>query len=208
MLQTSTVETHTFSILKQLMQIKALENFCLVGGTCLSLRYGHRKSVDLDLFSPIDFDVDNIVAAINKSGLKFEINKLDTKVGAFGFIDDVKIDVVKNHHFDLIDNIEEIDCIRMYGDKDIIAMKIFAILQRAKKKDFWDIAELLNYYSINDFINFYKKKYPNNTMLISIPTALLYFDDAEESEDPISLQGQTWESVKQTISEHVNKFLA
>ncbi len=207
MLQTSTVEPHTFSILKQLMQIKALENFYLVGGTCLSLRYGHRKSVDLDLFSPIDFDVAYIVNTINEAGLNFEINKLDSKVGAFGFIDDVKIDLVKNHHFNLIDNIQETDGIRMYGDKDIIAMKIFAILQRGQKKDFWDIAELMKFYSILDFIDFYKKKYPNNTMLISIPKALLYFDDAEESEDPISLKGQTWASVKQTISERVSKYL-
>jgi predicted nucleotidyltransferase component of viral defense system len=48
MLFTSTVEPNTLSILKQLMSIKALDNFYLVGGTCLSLRYGHRTSIDLD----------------------------------------------------------------------------------------------------------------------------------------------------------------
>ncbi len=90
MLQTSTVEPHTFSILKQLMQIKALENFYLVGGTCLSLRYGHRKSVDLDLFSPADFDVTEIVEAVNNSGLTFEASKVIPTLGAFGFIDTVK----------------------------------------------------------------------------------------------------------------------
>ena len=44
-------------------------------------------------------------------------------------------------------------------------------------------------------------------MLISIPHAITYFDDAEESEDPISLKGQTWEAVKKIIQQHVNDYL-
>ncbi|MBL0050864.1 MAG: nucleotidyl transferase AbiEii/AbiGii toxin family protein [Bacteroidetes bacterium] len=60
----------------------------------------------------------------------------------------------------------------MFGDKDILAMKVFAILQRAQKKDFWDIAELLKHYSIVDLIKSYQQKYPSNRMLISIPHAL------------------------------------
>ena len=207
MLQIATVELHTFSVLKKLMQIKALENFYLVGGTCLSLRYGHRKSIDLDLFSPVDFDVNEITEAVNNAGLKFETNRVITNMGAFGFIDGVKIDLVKNHRFNLIDATATEEGIRMYGDKDIIAMKIFAILQRAQKKDFWDIAELLKYYSLKECIEAYYKKYPNNQMLISIPNALLYFDEAEESENPISLKGQTWESVKKIISKKVSEYL-
>jgi hypothetical protein len=42
---------------------------------------------------------------------------------------------------------------------------------------------------------------------ISIPEALVYFIDAEESEDPVSLKGQTWEKVGSTISKKVNEFL-
>ena len=48
MLQTETVEPHTFSILKQLMEMPELKDFSLVGGTALSLLYGHPISVDLD----------------------------------------------------------------------------------------------------------------------------------------------------------------
>jgi predicted nucleotidyltransferase component of viral defense system len=52
----------------------------------------------------------------------------------------------------------------MFSDKDIIAMKIFAIMKRAQKKDFWDIAELLQHYSVKDFIDFYNAKYPNQML--------------------------------------------
>lgn len=46
MLQTQTVEPGTFSVLKELLELPVLQGFALVGGTALSLLYGHRKSID------------------------------------------------------------------------------------------------------------------------------------------------------------------
>lgn len=95
----------------------------------------------------------------------------------------------------------------MYNSEDIAAMKIQAILGRGRKKDFWDLAELLNHFSLEQIIGFYSKKFPSQQLLISIPQAVTYFDDAEESEDPISLKGQTWESVKKIIQQKVSEYL-
>ena len=66
MLHLKTVEPHTFSILKQLMEMPELKDFSLVGGTALSLLYGHRLSVDLDLFSNKSFDDEVIVNSLEK----------------------------------------------------------------------------------------------------------------------------------------------
>ncbi|MGE0771330.1 MAG: nucleotidyl transferase AbiEii/AbiGii toxin family protein [Cyclobacteriaceae bacterium] len=55
MLFTETVEPRTFTLLKRLLVITALQPFSLVDGTALSLLYGHRKSVDLDLFATKSF---------------------------------------------------------------------------------------------------------------------------------------------------------
>ena len=44
MLQVNTVEASTLALLQKLMQIPELADFALVGGTNLSLRYGHRIS--------------------------------------------------------------------------------------------------------------------------------------------------------------------
>jgi predicted nucleotidyltransferase component of viral defense system len=124
-----------------------------------------------------------------------------------GFIGFVKVDFVKHHHFRQIDNPVIEDGIRMFGDGDIIAMKVFAILKRAQKKDFWDVAELLGRYTIRDFIDRYEEKYPNQMLLISIPQALTYFIDAEDGELPVSSRGQTWESVQQLIQQKVREYL-
>jgi predicted nucleotidyltransferase component of viral defense system len=118
----------------------------------------------------------------------------------------VKVDLVQYSH-PIIADIEMVDGIRMYSDKDIAAMKINAILGRGMKKDFWDLFELLKLYSLNDIINFYNQKYPNQQLLISIPNALTYFEDADDSPDPIGLLGQTWEDVKEFIRARVSDFL-
>ncbi len=99
------------------------------------------------------------------------------------------------------------DGIRMFSAEDIIAMKVQAILGSGKKKDFWDIAELLQHFTINNFQNFHKEKYSTQNLLITVPQAITYFFDADESEDPISLKGQTWEKVQQEIQKKVRNFL-
>lgn len=189
------------------MQLPELHSFYLVGGTCLALRYGHRKSIDLDLFSIAEFDNTELNNELIKANIPFTYNNLKNPIGLFGYIENLKVDFVKHNNFKKIDNEIIEDGIRMFGDKDIIAMKLFAILQRAAKKDFWDLAELLKYYSLQDCIEAYGLKYPSNQMLISIPHAISYFADAEESEDPISLKGQTWEGVKKIIQQHVSDYL-
>lgn len=185
----------------------ALKDFSLVGGTALALKFGHRISIDLDLFSNNLFDNTIIIKALEQEfAADFVLQVSRENFGVFGFIENIKIDIVKFPH-PVIGDIETIDGIRMYSNEDIMAMKISAILGRGKKKDFWDIAELLNHYSIDDFINSYFKKYPEQRLLISIPYALTYFADAEESETPVSLKGQTWEKVKKNIEKKVREYL-
>ena len=51
MLQTQAIKSNALSILKRVMNMKEFSTFSLVGGTTLALKYGHRMSVDLDIFS-------------------------------------------------------------------------------------------------------------------------------------------------------------
>jgi len=56
MLQTQSVYPATLELLKKLMDFSPLATFNLVGGTALSLQFGHRISVDLDFFTEQPFD--------------------------------------------------------------------------------------------------------------------------------------------------------
>jgi predicted nucleotidyltransferase component of viral defense system len=207
MLHLETVEPGTFSILERLMRLKALNDFSLVGGTALSLRYGHRQSVDLDLFCIKKLDHENIVKVLKDTFKdRYRVESKTARWGIFCYLDDVKVDIIHNPH-PLIADIESTGNIRMYSDADIIAMKFNAILGRGKKKDFWDVYELMHHYPLKDMIRFHERKFPDQNLLISIPQALTYFDDAEESEDPVSLKEQTWPTVKKYIQQKVSEFL-
>jgi predicted nucleotidyltransferase component of viral defense system len=207
MLQYSTVESHTLDVLKALMQIPEMNDFYLVGGTALALYYGHRLSVDIDLFSTTEFTNESLVETLEKNFPGFTYKNTKNPIGLFGAIDGIKVDFVKHHYHPWIEKPCLEDGIRLAAIPDIMGMKIAAIMKRGVKKDFWDIAELLQHHTVDDFIKYYTKKYPSQQLLVSVPFALSYFDDAEESEDPVSLKGQTWPAVKKFIQQKVSEFL-
>lgn len=207
MLQTQTVEPGTLSVLREFLEIQDVGNFHLVGGTALALLFGHRLSVDLDLFCPDEFDNEFISEVLTKQfGSRFVIRHSVKNMGIFGFIDNIKVDLVRHPH-PLLRPIQIIDGIRMFSAEDIIAMKVQAILQRARKKDFWDVAELLNHFTVLDFAKLHQQKYSKQILMISVPQAITYFVDAEGDDDPKSLKGQTWEKIKSTIRKKVETFL-
>lgn len=208
MLQTQTIQPIALSVLKRVMNIKEFNSFSLVGGTALALKYGHRMSIDLDFFSYEKNDITTLVNSLQKEfSNKLELQTQKQKWGIFCFIDGIKTDIVHYPH-STINSPEIVDDIRLYSSPDIAAMKINAILGRGKKKDFWDLAELLSHYKLEELISFHKKKYPSQNLLITIPQAITYFDDAEESEEPVSLKNQTWTSVKKIIQKSVREYLS
>jgi len=189
------------------MVVPSLKPFSLVGGTALSLRYGHRSSIDIDLFSNEKFNHHQIIDELESTFQhKFVYKQQQTQFGIFCFIDDIKVDIVYFPHQPIAE-MEETDNIRMYSSADISAMKIQAILGRAQKKDFWDLYELLRHYPLQQLMDWHKQKYPSQMLAISIPNAISYFADAEESETPVSYKGQTWEQIKKEIKRVVSDYL-
>jgi predicted nucleotidyltransferase component of viral defense system len=189
------------------MVLPSLQPFSLVGGTAMSLRYGHRSSVDLDLFFHEKTDQLKIINNLEETfQSRFVYKQQHTQFGIFCFINDIKVDIVHFPH-QPIAPVEVEDEIRMYSVADIAAMKIQAILGRAQKKDFWDLYELLRHYPLQQLMDWHKQKYPSQMLAISIPHAVTYFADAEESETPLSYKGQTWEQIKKEIKRVVSDYL-
>ena len=206
MLHLKTIEPDTFAVLKQLMAIPEMKDFHLVGGTALSLMYGHRMSIDLDLFSALPFDNIVITDSLVEHFKERVSIRTSSKFGIFGYVGDVKIDIVRYPH-PIIRPIMTIKGIRLFSMEDIVAMKVQAVLGRGKKKDFWDIAELLKHFSVDDFIRLHKEKFSTQNLFITVPQAISYFADAEDSEDPVSLKGQTCASVKAFIQKKISDYL-
>lgn len=67
------------------------------------------------------------------------------------------------------------------------------------KKDFWDVARLLNEFSLREMLDFYREKYQQND-IGHVLRSLAYFEEAEQSEETIiNLDKTKWMDVKNKI---------
>ena len=189
------------------MAVPVLRAFSFVGGTALAFRYVHRNSVDLDLFYHEKFDQSLVIEALEATFQQRFVDKQQhTQFGIFCFIDNIKVDFVYFPQFPIA-AFEEEENIRFYSLADISAKKIQALFGRAQKKDFWDLYELLRNYPLQQLMDWHKLKYPSQMLAISIPHAITYFADAEESDTPVSYKGQTLEIVKKGTNRVVSDYL-
>lgn len=202
MLSLRTIEPHTLELLRALMQEASLSELRLVGGTALALQYGHRSSIDLDLFGKIDIDGYELQSILSKYGVLKVEN--ETKIIHQYYIDNIKVDVV-NYPFEWISPIIEEDGIRLASPVDIAAMKVNAIEGRGTKKDFIDMYMLLQHYSLKEIIAFYQQKYPNYSIFRAL-RSLTYFEDAEDQFMPRMFIEDTWENMKLYITNQVKLY--
>lgn len=186
------------SVLHRLSSSPVLATFYLVGGTALALQLGHRRSVDIDLFTHTPFDTQAVADWIVQHEQATEIDSGKNTVRCF--IDGIKVDVLA-HQYPPIEPLSIVDTIRVASLQDICAMKLNAVANRGAKKDFWDIATLLGHYSLDQMLGFYRRKYRSGNTW-TVVKSLSYFDEAEAEDVPIhDLTGMTWEQVKRTIQQ-------
>jgi hypothetical protein len=178
MLYTETVEKGTLALIKRLMNDATLSQFYLVGGTALSLKIGHRKSIDIDLFTDKDFNSEKISKHLESAYQPSAIRSI--KNGVFSQIDGVKVDVI-SHQYPLIENIENAEGIRIVSLLDIGAMKLNAINGNGTRlKDFIDVYKLLEHHSLNEFLQACETKYADINQATA-KNALLYHEDIDFS---------------------------
>lgn len=199
MLQTQIVKPATLELLKKLQQEPLLATFNLVGGTALALRIGHRKSVDLDLFTREEFDLEEVKSMlIEKYDLKVSYERQQTLKG---FIGGVMIDCIR-FNYPHLQTPDEIDGVRLESIPDIIAMKLSAIAQNGTRiKDFIDIATLSTKYSLDEMLQFYADKF-SNANIVMPAKALTYFDEINFDESVVMTSGKfDWKKVAKRLQD-------
>ena len=204
MLREETVEPTTLGLLKKMVILPELEQFRLVGGTALSLLYGHRKSIDLDFFTDLPLDKETLIQTLEDNfGKIISINERSRTIYQCE-IQNVKIDFVSVKD-PFLNPIQIIDKIPFADIKDLIALKLNAVKGRGVKKDFWDVAKLLEFYTMEDLFKFYHGRYAYDDTFAVI-RSIVYFDDAENTIEPESLDGMTWAKVKEIIRKSLDDY--
>lgn len=200
-------------ILNDIMANPIFEPLYLVGGTSLSLRLGHRISVDIDLFTnatygSLDF---SIYERFFKDNYPYYYCTDKTDLVGFGrsyYVGDsadenIKVDLY--YHDEIIDPCDTIDNIRIASLGDVVAMKVDVISRGGRKKDFWDLHELLNTHSIPQMLELHQQRHEYTHDREQIIHNFTDFTSADEDIDPICLKGKEWELVKLDFVEAMDK---
>lgn len=179
--------------------------FYLAGGTALALRIGHRDSLDFDFYTEKKFDSQKLREEFDK---RFEkVQEIYIAEGTLGLeVDGIGVSFFK-YPYPLIRPLEKMESIYLASKEDIAAMKIIAISQRGKRRDFIDIYFLLTEFGLKKIIEFIKEKYPMFNIYVGLQ-GLVYFKDADE--DPEKgrfrlLKQVQWEGMKDYILKETNK---
>jgi hypothetical protein len=179
--------------------LKTHKGFYLAGGTALALHIGHRKSIDLDFFNMGKFDEDKISLYLTQLGGNISVVEEGT---IHAFVRGVKISFLY-YPYPLLRGPHRHEAIDIASVEDIACMKIIAISQRAEKKDFFDLYEIFHLLAPSEIGAMMLEKYGRSRInYIHILKSFFYFDEAEKSFEPVSLQGVSWEKVKAYLIEN------
>ncbi len=185
-----------------------LKPFRLVGGTALSLQCGHRISIDIDLFTDSAYNSINFEYIDERIKAMFPYTETayvgNRSMGKSYYVGEDSANLVKLdfYYTDTYVFPElEIEGIRMASIEEIAAMKMEVIGHGGRKKDFWDIHELLDSISIHQIFNYYFQRYPYGHSKMQLIENLTNFEQADEDFDPICLRQKYWELIKLDLSE-------
>ncbi len=186
------------SLLFELMGKPILKSFALGGGTALALQFGHRQSIDIDLFTKEKFDSASIESDLHNSfpgcGI---VNRTPGSISAI--VRGIKLDILLHEYPQLSADIS-IEGVRLISLADLSAMKVNAVTNRGSKKDFTDLLLLHEHgLTLSMALENFGRKYGENGRFMAI-RSLLWFEDAEEEPDPIFLVGWSWPMVKDRMA--------
>lgn len=188
------------------------QEWYLAGGTALTLQCDHRTSVDLDFFTPrkgIDLDLDFIIRTLSPDWVTTN-QKQDT---LYGELNNTKISFIAYPYFVSKQPFLSFGFINVLDAQDIAVMKIIAISQRGKKRDFFDLYWYLNNREpLINILERVKEQYPDTQHNYHhILKSLTYFEEAEEDPGPQIFFNTSWEQVKKyflsIVPDVANKFL-
>lgn len=165
--------------------------FYLAGGSSLALQLGHRVSVDLDFFSPQEFDAESLSERIETIG-GFVVEQRG-KGNLIGYLNQTHLSFF-HYNYPLLTATIDFKGISLASIEEIGLMKLIAVSQRGRRRDFIDLFFIVREgFSLEHFLEQAPRKYQTITYpSYHLVRALGYFDDAEGDPMPKMLKPFKW----------------
>lgn len=182
----------------------------LAGGTALALQIGHRTSVDFDFYTAEHFKKGSIVKIIKKSSPPLKIKIIWDVDDTFEVVLNSRVRFSLFYYsYKLLKETVAVENIAVASLEDLAAMKLIAISQRGKRRDFIDFYYLLKIFELRQIMRTTEKKYPDFDIYNGL-RGLLYFkdadDDSEISRVKIFNKKISWQEIKKEIEKKVREF--
>lgn len=176
----------------------------LAGGTALALQEGNRRSYDLDFFTTDrDFDEKKLLARFIKNlDWKVEVEEKNT---IYGELFGSKVSFIAYPFFVPLHKKIQYGSISVLQSIDIAVMKIIAISQRGKKRDFFDLYWCARHIEpLEQIIKRLKKQYPAVAHdYHHILKSLVYFEDAQSDPEPEINFKANWNEIKKFFTKEI-----
>jgi hypothetical protein len=168
-----------------------LTGFYLAGGTALALHLGHRRSVDLDFFTPERFEDGALLQRLDS----FSLTARDRQT-LHGEISGTKVSFLAYEYPVLFPQTSFLG-VSVADPRDIACMKISAITSRGARRDFIDLYAATRLYGMPELLRLFHQKYARvNYSRLHVLKSLTYFEDAEKDPMPEMLAPIPWTEVK------------
>jgi predicted nucleotidyltransferase component of viral defense system len=174
----------------------------LAGGTALALQLGHRESVDFDFYSPRHFDAERVLVQLRDAAKRVELVQMDTDTLILK-CDGVMVSLFY-YPYPLLESLLDLGDVLVASVEDIAAMKLIAIIQRGRHRDFIDLHRMLESLSLESMLKLAQHKYREFNPYLAFQ-ALVYFEDAEAEMSPRARQAAGWKAVKRLLVSEVRK---
>lgn len=182
-----------------------LKDAYLAGGTALSLRIGHRISVDLDFFTKKKFKEEIFIQKLAKLPVNFHLERLSWGT-ILGYLETTRFSCFF-YNYPLLAKSNKFLNINVADIADIAPMKINAISDRGTKRDFIDlyfIIALEKTFTLEEILRLYDKKFKAlQENKLHIFKSLVYFRDAEQNPMPKMIKNVDWSEVKKFFEKEV-----
>ncbi|MFQ5681110.1 MAG: nucleotidyl transferase AbiEii/AbiGii toxin family protein [Candidatus Omnitrophota bacterium] len=181
--------------------------FYLAGGTALALQIGHRTSLDFDFYCRREFDAGKVLESFRDGlGQVTLIQGLSSNT-LIVRIRGIEISLFY-YRYPLVKKAVRIEYIDLASKEDIAAMKLIAIIQRGKMRDFIDLYFLMKEFTLDEIFGWTKRKFSAFNPYLGL-RALTFFKDAEDE-----IRGHRfrlmkkvdWPLVKQDILKRVSEY--
>jgi hypothetical protein len=169
----------------------------LAGGTALALQAGTRKSYDLDFFTTeSEFNGNTLLVNFLRTA-DWRTEWVD-KNTVYGELFGSKISFLANPLFLPGQKKQQHGAVSVLSPIDIAVMKIIAISQRGRKRDFYDLYWCArNLETLEDLVLRLPAQYPSVAHNYHhILKSMVYFRDADGDPDPVVYFQASWQEIQ------------